>query len=190
MTILAALALLPLACDGATDTEARRSALEQQRRQLLNQFAAAQNQVRHTQAQALEDPSLAPLRERFYGLLRERMIELDPRSEAWLDQARELGPVIDSLSQPRILQPDEQPLPREERDRVVEEFAELERTLQPLQNQALADPEVAEAFEALQDSVHALMVRINPSAEAALGRMRRASAAVDSLDAELRALEN
>jgi hypothetical protein len=98
--------------------------------------------------------------------------------------------VIDSLSQPRILEPDEEPVPREERDRVVEEFAELERTLQPLQNQALADPEVAEAFEALQDSVHALMIRINPSAEAALDRMRRASAAVESLDAELRALEN
>lgn len=156
----------------------------------MNQFATAQNQVRHTQAQALEDPSLAPLRERFYGLLRERMIELDPQSEAWLDRARDLGPVIDSLSRPRILEPDEQPVPREERDRVIEEFAQLERTLQPLQNRALADPEVAAAFGALQDSVHALMVRMNPSAEAALDRMRRASAAVDSLDAELRDLEN
>lgn len=183
--------LLPVACDGGAGADdARRTALEQRRRQLLNQFAAAQNQVRRTQAQALEDPSLAPLQENFYGLLRERMIELDPQSEPWLDRARELGPVIDSLSQPRILEPDEEPVPREERDRVVEEFAELERTLQPLQNQALADPEVAEAFEALQDSVHALMIRINPSAEAALDRMRRASAAVESLDAELRALEN
>lgn len=157
--------------------------------QLMNQFAAAQNQVRRTQAQALEDTSLAPLRERFYGLLRERMIEIDPRSEAWLDSARELGPLIDDLSRPQILQPGEEPVPREERERVVDEFAELERMLQPVQHRALADPDVAGALAAFQDSVHALMVRLNPAADAALDQMRRTSAAVDSIDAELRALE-
>lgn len=182
--------LSPLACDGNADTDARRSALEQQRRQLLNQFAAAQNQVRRTQAQALEDPSIVPLRERFYGLLRERMVEIEPRAEAWLDRAQELGPAIDELSAPQILQPGEEPAPREEREQVVKEFAELEKTLQPLQNRAMVDPDVARAFEALQDSVHALMVRINPDAATALDQMRRTSAAVDSIDAELQALED
>lgn len=182
--------LSPLACDGNAHTDARRSALEQQRRQLLNQFAAAQNQVRRTQAQALEDPSIVPLRERFYGLLRERMVEIEPRAEAWLDRAQELGPAIDELSAPQILQPGEEPAPREEREQVVKEFAELEKTLQPLQNRAMVDPDVARAFETLQDSVHALMVRINPDAETALDQMRRTSAAVDSIDAELRALED
>lgn len=183
-------ALFAFACGGESGAEARRAALDQQREQLLIQFAAAQNQIRRTQAQAIQDPSLVPLRERFYELLRERMIEIEPRSEAWLDRAQELGPVIDDLSRPLILEPGEEPAPREERERVVEEFAELEKTLQPVQNRALADPDVAAAFEALQDSVHAVMIRLNPAAEAALDQMRRASAAVDSIDAELRALED
>lgn len=190
VALVAMPALFPLACDGGSGVEGRRAALEQQRQQLLIQFSAAQNQVRRTQAQAVEDPSLIPLRERFYELLHARMIEIEPRSEAWLDRARELGPVIDDLSRPLILEPDEEPAPREERERVVEKFAELEKTLQPVQNRALADPEVAQAFEALQDSVHAVMIRLNPAAEAALDQMRRASNAVDSIDAELRALED
>ena len=188
--LAAAPVLFLLACDGDAGTAARRSALEQQRRQLLNQFAAAENQVRHTQAQAVEDTSLSSLRERFYELLRERMIEIEPRSEAWLDRAQELGPMIDDLSRPRILPPGEEPAPREEREQVVEEFAELEATLRPVQNRAMSDPEVAEAFQTFQDSVHALIVRINPAAESDLDQMRRASAAVDSIDAELRALED
>lgn len=191
---LAALAAMPavlaLGCGGETGGEERRAALEQQRQQLLLQFSAAQNQIRRTQAQAMEDPSLAPLRERFYDLLRERMIEIEPRSEAWLDSALELGPVIDDLSRPLILEPGEEPAPRAERERVVEEFAELEKRLQPVQNRALADPEVAAAFEALQDSVHAVIIRLNPAAEAALDQMRRVSNAVDSIDADLRALED
>lgn len=188
--LLAMPALSPLACGGESGVEGRRTALEQQRHQLLVQFSAAQNQVRRTQAQAVEDPSLAPLRERFYDLLRERMVEMEPRSEAWLDSARELGPVIDDLSRPLILEPGEEPAPREERERVVKEFAELEKALQPVQERALADPEVAAAFEELQDSVHALMIRLNPAAEAALDQMRRTSSAVDSIDARLRALDD
>lgn len=190
LATLVALPALQVACGGESDSEARRAALEQQRQQLLIQFSAAQNQVRRTQAQAIEDPSLVPLRERFYDLLRERMVEIEPRSEAWLDRALELGPVIDDLSRPLVLEQGEEPAPREERERVVEEFAELEKTLQPVQNRALADPEVAAAFEALQDSVHAVMIRLNPAAEAALDQMRRVSNAVDSIDAELRALDD
>lgn len=184
---VAGIGLTPLACDDGQHVEGRREALEQQRRQLLNQFAAAQNRVRHTQAQALEDPSVAPLRDRFYELLRDRMIDLDPRAEGWLDRAQELGTEIDALSGPQILQPGDEPASTEERAGVVQEFAELEQTLQPLQNRAMADPDVAAAFEALQDSVHAVMIRLNPNAEGALDQMRRTSAAVDSIDAELRA---
>lgn len=188
--ISTALAASPLGCGGDAGTAERRLTLELERQQALQRFAAAQNRVRQTQAEALADPSLAPLQERFYALLRARMIEIEPRSEAWLDSAQELGPAIDELSRPRILQPGEEPAPLEERERVVREFSELEKTLQPVQNRAMADPEVAAAFEALQDSMHAVMVRINPDAEAALGQMRRASARVDSIDARLRALED
>lgn len=182
-------ALAPLACEGGPDVEARRAALEQQRRQLLDQFATAQNRVRNTQAQALGESSLQPLRERFYGLLRERMIELDPRAEEWLDRAQELGPMLDELSQPQVLRPGEEPISRERTEEVVDEFAALEKTLQPLQARAMADPEVAAAFGELQDSVHAAMIRINPDAAASLDLMRRTSAAVDSIDARLRALD-
>ncbi len=175
-------------CGDGSDHEGRRTALEQQRRQLLNQFAAARNRVRQTQAQALGDSSIIPLRERFYKRLRERMIELEPRAEDWLDRARELGPEIDVLSRPQILEPGQEPVSAEERRAVVQELAALEDTLRPVQNRAMADPEVAAAFRALQDSLHALMVRMNPAAADALDQMRRTSAAVDSIDAEIRRL--
>lgn len=189
-----AFALLLLAswsasCGDGSDVRDRRAALEQQRRQLLNQFAGAQNRIRRTQAQALGDSSLVPLRERFYERLREEMIEIDPRAEEWLARARELGPEIDVLSQPQILQPGQEPVSLEEKQALVEEFAALEDSMRPVQNRAMADSGVAAAFDALQDSLHALMIEINPDAEAALEQMRRTSAAVDSIDAEIRRLE-
>lgn len=188
-----ALALLLLAswsasCGDGSDVRDRRAALEQQRQQLLNQFAAAQNRIRQTQAQALGDSSLIPLRERFYERLREKMIEVDPRAEEWLARARELGPEIEVLSQPQILQPGQEPVSPEEQRAVVEEFAALEDSMRPVQNRAMADSGVAAAFNALQDSLHAVMIEINPDSEAAIEQMRRTSAAVDSIDAEIRRL--
>lgn len=176
------------ACDGGSDVADQRVALERQRQQLLNQFASAQNRIRRTQAQALGDPSLVPLRERFYERLRETMIEIDPRAEGWLDRARALGPEIDVLSRPQFIEPGEEPVSLEEQRAVVERFAALEDSLKPVQDRALAEPDVAEAFNAFQDSLHAVMLRINPSAATALEQMRRTSAAVDSIDAELRSL--
>lgn len=117
------------------------------------------------------------------------MIEIDPRAEEWLARARELGPEIDVLSQPQILQPGQEPVSLEEKQALVEEFAALEDSIRPVQNRAMADSGVAAAFDALQDSLHALMIEINPDAEAALEQMRRTSAAVDSIDAEIRRLE-
>ena len=186
--VVLVIALGAAACDGGSDVADERAALERQRRQLLNQFAAAQNRIRQTQAQASGDPSLVPLRERFYERLRETMIEIDPRAEGWLDRARALGPEIDVLSQPQVIEPGEEPVSVEEQRALVEEFAALEDSLRPVQNRALAEPDVAEAFTAFQDSLHAVMIRINPSAATALEEMRRTSAAVDSIDAELRSL--
>jgi uncharacterized protein HemX len=186
--------LLPglAACgEDAEDAEiaARRTALEQQRRQLQDQFAAAQNQVRNTQTRALDDPSIQPLRENFYTLLREKMIEMEPRAETWLDSAQTLGSLIDELSEPLILEQGQEP-PEDNRKEVIREFRQLEQTLRPVQNRAMQDPEVAAAFAAMQDSVHALMIRMNPDAAGAIQRMKRTSAAVDSLEAEIAALED
>lgn len=176
------------ACAGGSDVQERRAALERERQELIDQFARAQNQVRRTQAQALGDPSLEPLRDRFYERLRETMVEIDPRAEGWLDRARALGPEIDVLSRPQILEPGEEPVSPEEQRAVVDRFAALEDSLRPVQSRALAEPDVAEAFTAFQDSLHAVMIRINPSAASALDEMRRTSSALDSIDAELRSL--
>lgn len=176
------------ACGGESDVGERRAALEQQRQQLLTQFAAAQNQVRQTQAQALGDSSLIPLRERFYERLHDRMVEIEPRAEDWLARARELGPELDVLSRPQVLEPGQEPVSREEQQAIVDRFAALEDSLRPVQNRAMGNPEVAAAFNAFQDSLHAVMVRINPAAATALDQMRRTSAAVDSIDAEIRRL--
>lgn len=166
----------------------RRAALEQQRLQLLNQFAAAQNEVRNTQADAMAHPDVRPLREEFYTTLRARMVEIDPEAGALLDRARELGAEIDELSRPVILAPGEEPASTDTRRETLDEFRELEQRLRPLQNRALADSSVAAAMLALQDSVHATMVGLNPDAAGALERMRSAAAAVDSIDARIAAL--
>lgn len=192
LLLTAMLATVLVACGGGADEAEiamRRTALEQQRHQLLNQFATAQNQVRNTQTRALDDPSIASLRDEFYTSLRQKMVEIEPRAGAWLDRAKELGARIDELSAPLILEEGQEP-PDDDRAGVMEEFAALEKTLRPVQNRAMADPEVAAAFRAMQDSVHALMIRMNPDAEAAIDRMKRTSAAVDSLDAEIAALED
>lgn len=181
-------ALSSASCGGEANVREQRTALEQQRRQLLTQFAAAQNRVRQTQAQALGDSSVVPLQERFYERLHDRMIEIEPRAEAWLARARELGPELDVLSRPQIIEPGDEPVSREEQRAVVERFKALEDSLRPVQNRAMADPDVAAAFSALQDSLHAVMVEINPAAAAALDQMRRTSAAVDSINAEIRRL--
>jgi len=192
LLLTAVLATVLAACGGGADEAeiaTRRTALEQQRHQLLNQFAAAQNQVRNTQTRALDDPSIAPLRDQFYTSLREKMIEIEPRAGAWLDRAKVLGARIDELSKPLLLEQGQEP-PDDDRVAVMEEFAALEDTLRPVQNRAMVDPEVTAAFQAMQDSVHALMIRMNPDAESAIDRMKRTSAAVDSLDAEIAALED
>ena len=183
-----AVALSVAACDGGDDAAERRAALEQQRLQLLNQFAAAQNEVRNTQSDALEHPEVQPLRDEFYDLLRARMIEIDPGAGPLLDRARELGAEIDELSRPVLLAPGEEPAPTEVRRETLEEFRDLEQRLRPIQNRAMADSSVAAAMLALQDSVHATMVRLNPDAAGALERMRSAAAAVDSIDARIAGL--
>lgn len=185
--ILAGLSALA-SCGGEDATDGRRAALEQQRLEVLNQFAAAQNEVRNTQSDALEHPEVQPLREEFYRLFREKIVELDPAAETLLDRARELGSEIDDLSRPIVVTPGSEPASDSARRATMREFQALEARLRPLQTEALADPEVGAAFSAMQDSVHATMIRLNPAAAGALERMERASARLDSIDAVIRSL--
>lgn len=179
-----------VACDsGDNDIEAERLALTQQRQQLVIQYASVQNQIRSAQAQALDEPAIIDLQERFYEVLRERMIALDPRAEAWLDRAREVGAEVDRLSGPIMLQPGEEPPPAEDRAAIGRELASLESTLREVQSQALASPDVAVVFSELQDSVVAAIVRINPELEATLENMKELETMIANLDARIAALD-
>lgn len=178
------------ACDsGDSEKEAERLALTQQRQQLVIQYASLQNQLRSAQGQALDEPAIIELQERFYEALRARMIALDPRAEAWLDRAREVGAEVDRLSGPIMLQPGEEPPPAEDRAALGRELASLEITLREVQSQALASPDVAVVFSELQDSVAAAIVRINPDLESTLENIKELERTIADLDARIAALD-
>lgn len=179
-----------VACDsGNGEVDAERLALEQQKQQLFIQYASVQNQIRSAQSQALEEPAIIELQERFYEVLRTRMIALDPQAEAWLDRAREVGAEVERLSGPIELEPGEEPPPAEDRAAIGRELAELEVTLRDVQSEALASPDVAAIFSELQDSVAAAIVRINPDAGAVLENMKELEGTIAGIDAQIEALD-
>ena len=173
------------ACDsGNSEADAARLALEQQKQQLFIQYASVQNQIRAAQNQALDEPAITELQDRFYEVLRARMIALDPRAEAWLDRAREVGAEVERLSGPILLAPGEEPPPAADRA-----LASLEITLRDIQSEALASPEVAAVFSELQDSVAAAIVRIDPNAGAALENMKEIERTIASIDEQIAGLQ-
>lgn len=174
------------ACSGSGERDPR-SALDQQRLVIMQRFAAVQEGVRNTQAQALGDPGLQPLRDRFYDLLRARMLEIDAGADSLLDRAKVVGAQMEEMSRPIVLEQGTEP-PAQDRAAVASEFSRVEKALQPLQHQAMTDQEVYAAFTALQDSLHATMVGLNPEVESALIRMEALAAELDEVDAKLRAL--
>lgn len=178
------------ACDtGNGEAAAERLALEQQKQQLIIQYASVQNQIRSAQSQALDDPAIVELQERFYEVLRARMIELDPRAEALLDRAREVGAEVDRLSGPIVLKPGEEPPAATDRAAIGRELASLETTLREVQSEALASPDVAAVFSQLQDSVAAAIVRIDPRTAPALENMKELEGSIAAIDAEIAALD-
>jgi hypothetical protein len=94
---------------------------------------------------------------------------------------------MEEMSRPIVLPQGEEP-PVHDRAALVSEFQAVERALQPLQQQAMADPEVFAAFTALQDSLHATMRRLDPDVGPILIRMEALSADLEEVDAQLRAL--
>lgn len=172
--------------DGADET---RTELEQRRLSILQQFAGLQASIRNAQAQAMDAESVAPSADRFNQVLREKILEIDPDADSLLERAREIGAAIDRLSQPIVLAPGQEPPSSEERFAVAREFGELEQALRPLQEQAMADPEVRSAFEDLQSKVNAEIVRRNPQSEGVLVQMEALSGELEEVDARIRALE-
>jgi len=191
LTVFASLAaVLAMACDdGSRARDDTRLALEQRREQLVIQFMSVQNQIRGLQGQALDDPTVIELQARFYDVLRVRMIELEPQAEGWLDRAKEVGAEVNRLSGPVVLAPGEKPAPPEERTAVMHELAQLEKTLGPVQEEALQYPEVATAFAALQDSVATTIVKLDPNAARTLEQMKLLDDDIRVLDRQIAELE-
>ena len=191
LVVLTVLALVPTAAcgDGSQARDDERRALNQRREQLVIQFASVQNQIKAVQAEALDEPVIAELQAQFYDVLRARIIELDPRGEEWLDRATQVGADLERLSGPLLLAPGEEPPPAEDRIAVGRELAELERILRPVQSEALRYPEVAGAFAELQDSLAAVMIRLDPNAARVLERMEALDGEVQKLDRQIAALD-
>ena len=174
--------------DGAEDRAEQRRALEQRREQMVIQYASVQNQIRSVQARALGEPGVVEVQERFYEVLRARMIALDPQAEAMLDRARQVGADFNRLAGPVLLQPGDEPPSAAERAAVGRELAELEMAIRPLESEALEDPLVAATFSELQDSVAATIVRLDPAAERVLERIKAMEDDIRALDLQIAAL--
>jgi hypothetical protein len=178
------------ACDSSSrEADDERLALEQQKHQLVIQYASVQNQIRSAQSQALDEPAIIELQGRFYEVLRARMIAIDPRAEAWLDRAREVGAEVDRLSGPIVLAPGEEPPPAADRAAIGRELASLEITLREVQSAALAAPDVATVFAEFQDSVAAAIVRIDPNTAPVLENMKELERRIAAMDSQIAALD-
>lgn len=178
--------LLVSACAGS-DGPDERARLNQQRLQIMQRFAVAQNEIRNTQVEALGHPDLRPLREQFNERLRTRILAIDPSADSLLERARVVGDQMEEMSRPLVLQQGQEP-PAYDRAAVVREFRAVEQAIQPLQQQAMSDPEVFAAFTSLQDSLHATMLGMDPDVGPTLIRMEALSVQLEEVDAELRAL--
>lgn len=164
--------------------------LRDRRQALVATFASIQSQIRPAQAEALDSPGVQEAQAAFYEVLRARMIQVDPNAEAMLDRARGLGAELENATQNvPIFQGDTTAATLEEKRAIASEFQELERALTPLEDEALKYPEVAGAFRALQDSVAAEIIRIDPNAEALLEQMKEIERELTEIDAELAELE-
>lgn len=177
------------ACDGGSqEREDQRRALEQRREQMVIQYASVQNQIRSVQAEALGEPEVIEVQERFYAVMRAKMIELDPQAEELLDRATQVGADLERLSGPVALQPGEEPPPAGERAAVGRELAELERAMRPIQSEALADPTVAAVFSELQDAVVAAILRLDPDSQVVLDRIKALEDDIAELDRQIAAV--
>ena len=191
LTVLIMLAVGPaVACDdGSRARDEARIALEQRREQLVIQYVSVQNQIRAVQGQALDDSTVIKLQAQFYDVLRARMIELEPQAESWLDRATEVGAELERLTGPVLVIPGEQPPSAEERTAIGHELAQLETAMRPVQSDALEYPEVARAFAELQDSLVAIIVRLDPKAEGTMEQMQAIDGEIRNLDRQIAELE-
>lgn len=164
--------------------------LRDRRQSLLATFASVTNQLRPSQAAALDAPRVQAAQAEFYSVLRARMIQIDPESEAMLDRATGVGSELEDATQNVAISPNDTVATLEEKAAIAAEFRALEQSLVPAQTEAMKYPEVAAAFRALQDSVVAEIRLIDPDADVLLNQMRQIEEEMVEIDRELAELDN
>jgi len=186
---LAASAGLLAGCtdDGAAE---RLIELRDRRQTLMATFASVQNQLRPSQATALDAEGVRAAQAEFYTVLRARMIQIDPAAEQMLDRATGVGVELENATQNVAITPNDTTVATlEEKFAIADEFQALERSLVPLQSEAMKYPEVAAAFKALQDSVVVEIRLLDPNADVLLEQMKEIEGELVGIDAELAELE-
>ncbi len=184
-----ALLLIAAACSASgSKQEEQLAELRSQRRTLIMQFSSAQNVIRQTQMQALEEPGVRAAQDSFNAELRAAVVRDDPEAVELLDRAREVGHDLQDLATPILLQQgqdDPRRVSDEERRQLAADLAEVERSLRPVVDRAFQDPAVVQAFESLRDSVVAAMLRIDPGAQRSMDLMAELEAEVAEIDVEI-----
>jgi hypothetical protein len=184
-----ALLLIAAACSASgSKQEEQLAELRSQRRALIMQFSSAQNVIRQTQMQALEEPGVRAAQDSFNAELRAAVLRDDPEAVELLDRAREVGHDLQDLATPILLQQgqdDPRGVSDEERRQLAAELAEVERSLRPVVDRAFQDPAVMLAFQSLRDSVVEAMLRIDPGAQRSMDLMAELEAEVAEIDVEI-----
>ncbi len=192
-TVLLAVAglLIGSACtDSETSARTKQLAsLRQERHDLVQRFSNIQSGIRRTQAAALDDPGVRMAQDTFYAELRRFMQREGPEAVELLDRAVRVGNDVERLSGPVPMMTGE-PVTIEQQQAVVGELAETERELRPYLQRALADPAVQSAFAALQDSLVAQMVRLDPNSPGTIRRMNETAEEIRQVEIRIAELES
>jgi chromosome segregation ATPase len=176
--IPAAFAVLLLTACETTEREASLTELRASRQELRLQFTSLNSQFRPAEMQALDSPSVQVAQAEFRSALEAKMVELDPQAASWFSEAADLGQLIQSA-------PTDTTLTVEQKRRLAEDLQRLERTIGPVQTQAMQDSAVAERFRTLQDTLMATVMRINPDMRPILASMRELETRILELDQKI-----
>lgn len=169
--------LLLTACE-TTDREPSLTELRASRQELRLQFTSLNSQIRPAEMQALDSPNVQLVQAEFRTALETKMVELDPEAASWFREAARLGELLQSA-------PTDTTLTFEQKRGLAEDLQRLERTMGPIQTQAMQDSVVAEHFRMLQDTLMETVMRIDPSMRPVLADMRELESQILALDQKI-----
>jgi len=176
--IPAVLAVLLLTACETAEREPSLTELRASRQELRLQFTSLNSQIRPAEMQALDSPSVQLVQAEFRDALETKMVELDPQAASWFSEAARLGELIQSA-------PTDTTLTFEQKRKLADDLQRLERTMGPVQTQAMQDSVVAAHFRALQDTLMATVMRIDPAMRPVLANMRELEQQILELDQKI-----